>query len=161
MIAMGEGMTGEFDESGHSKGGAPEDNANALRHGLYSAKAHELLSRYALRASNAFRRSLEAATIDAHGGVSVTHAAYINTATEAQRVALANRELLARLEESETPPDADLRLRFDAEYVKMLERRDAKVKALTLDAAKGGSDPLAFLDGQVIHDDVGGVHEGE
>jgi hypothetical protein len=87
---------------------------------------------YASRQADAFRRQLEDACAAKYGGIDLPTAATIHTATEAQRVASANR-----IEKREAAEQGNLSLElsiaFDREYLRALAMRDQSLKALRLE----------------------------
>src|SRR5437879_2730371 len=80
------------------KGGAPNGNRNAYRHGLYSPRGPKS-ERYIDRAAGLFRRHLESCVLAEHGEISVLDASLIQSAAEAARVALAEFHELRTLHE--------------------------------------------------------------
>lgn len=141
-------MSGEKRPDGMPKGGAPKGNQNAIRHGLYSPRLAKGLS-YPDKRANQFRREVEAAVLDVKNEISLLDAALIHSAAECQKLAYKNRYHARELEQAGklTP---DLILRFDEQYRKILDARDAKLKALGLDKTDQGQDALAALYGPVI-----------
>lgn len=112
--------------------GAQLANRSAYRHGLYSPRLLARGCSYPDSRANKYRRALEDAVIDVHGMIDIESAGLIHTAAEATKVALENR---AKKREAfrEGRLTDDLALRFDHAYLRALEIRDAKVKALNLD----------------------------
>lgn len=112
--------------------GAPIGNQNRLQHGLYSPKAKSQTSEFGNRQTNQFRRHLvELVTVE-HGEPSLLATALIQTATEATRAAIANREMLAKLIKSEKDVKPELKMQIDAQYLSHLDRRDKKLRELGL-----------------------------
>jgi hypothetical protein len=132
------------------KCGAPKNNSNALRHGLHSVRPGAGISAYAREQINKFRLAIERTVAEANcGSIGPLGAALIHSATEAARVAAANRELLSKLGDDVKP---ELRLQIDAAYLAALDKRDRKLSELGLAVADlpGGSgqakaDPFASL----------------
>ena len=108
-------QTKETNGKPEKRGGAPALNRNNWRHGLYSPRLPKTLS-YPDKMACQFRRNLEDAVFSVHAEIDLTRAALIHTASEAQKVASANRyEKKAAKEKGVLT--ADLALRFDAEYL--------------------------------------------
>lgn len=113
------------------RGGAPPANLNGLRHGLYCARSAQLLSEYGGKQCALFRRKLEEIVLEMHGEIPIYCAALIQSAVEATRLAVANRELAAAA--SPGAIKLETRLALDREYAQHLDRRDRKLKELGLD----------------------------
>jgi hypothetical protein len=112
--------------------GAPVGNKNRMVHGLYSPKAKTQTSEFGNRQTNQFRRHLvELITVE-HGEPSLLATALIQTATEATRAAIANREMLAKLIKSGKDVKPELKMQIDAQYLSHLDRRDKKLRELGL-----------------------------
>lgn len=125
--------------------GAPKGNRNSRRHGLYSPRLPKGLS-YPDKKGNEFRRFVERAVLEAKGEVCLVDAALIHSAGELQKLAYKNRvECREAREKGELTHD--LSLRFDAEYRRTLDMRDAKLKALGLDARELRENSLTSLYG--------------
>jgi len=132
--------------SGKDKGGAPKENRNAYRHGLYSPRGPKG-SRTIDRAAGTFRRHLEDCTLAAFGEISVLHASLIQTASEAARVALAEfRELCTDHDKLSTTERTSKR----QAALKALDLRDRKVKELGItwqpNAPAAPADPWSQFD---------------
>lgn len=120
------------------------DNRNAMRHGL-RASALPKGCNFIHRELRAFRRALEDATVEVHGGISIPMAAAINTACRAETHA----QLCARwLRREETNLDANQRLSYSAAIVKASEARDKAIDRLGID--KRQHDPWSQL-GNVLN----------
>lgn len=130
----------------HRKGGAPPGNRNAYRHGLYSPRGPEG-SKYIDRAAGTFRRHLEDCVVAAYGEISVVHAALIQTASEAARVALAE---FKELQTAHSELDFSQRTAKRQAALKAMDLRDRKVKELGItfrpDAPAMPSDPFFEFD---------------
>lgn len=129
------------------KGGAPPNNANAIRHGLRTGQLPPGCS-YVRRLVTTLRDALERATIDAHGEVGVYHAASINTAARFEQVALLAQRWLR---EGFAEMSHDQRLAYAREIAKASAARDAAIKSLSLDVKASNvleslyARPLAML----------------
>jgi hypothetical protein len=82
-----------------------------------------------------FRRELEAAVMEARGEITLTDAAFINTAYRAERHAQLAQRWLAIEAESMEPAD---RLSYSREVVRASESRDKAIAALSLPKRDGG-----------------------
>jgi hypothetical protein len=109
--------------------GAARGNENAYRHGLKAGKLPRDAKYIEIR-MNIVRRELEAAVVAAKGGVSITDAAYIQTAMRWERhAALAQRWLTKQYDELKP----EQRLAFSEAIAKASTNRDKAVAALGLD----------------------------
>lgn len=112
------------------KPGGQQGNRNRLRHGLYSPSMGKGLS-YPDKQAGIFRRAIENALIELRGEVGLLDAALVHSATEAQKVAFANRAAKRAAEEAGALK-AELALAFDRDYLKALDVRDRKLLQLGL-----------------------------
>lgn len=122
----------------YPKGGQPEGARNALSHGVHSYLCTGRLPKgasYIGRLVKQFRTAVEAAILEAHGEVSIRHAALAQSASRHEAVCC----LLQRwLRESEDKLSIPERAGLLKQFSTATDRRDACLKELELDAA---SDP--------------------
>ncbi len=114
--------------------GGQQGNRNAQRHGLRSAKLPKD-SKYIEYTLNALRLALEAAVLDSHGAVTVTHAALVQSAVRHERrAALAERW-------GRVKPDLTLseKLSIEREIGNATDARDRCIERLKLDESDRGN----------------------
>jgi len=114
------------------RSGAPRGNRNALRHGLKSGELPKDCKYVEIRI-NVIRRNIEDAVIACKGKVSLTDAAYINTAIKWERYSILSHRWLTR--EYKKLPITE-RLKITKEIATSSEKRDAALEALYLDEDK-------------------------
>jgi hypothetical protein len=108
----------------------PSRQRDKLRHGLHAPRLARGLS-YCDRMANQFKRGLEDLILARDGDIDLYRAALIHSASEAQRLASANRtERRQAADQKKLTPE--LGLAFDAAYLKALDLRDRKLESLGL-----------------------------
>jgi hypothetical protein len=112
-----------------TKGGAPYANRNALTHGLRAGRLPQGCA-FITRQVNDFAREVRRAVVDAKGGVSITDAASINSATRWERHSCLSLRWLRLHCDSMSH---DQRLAYSREIAKASSERDKCVRALGLD----------------------------
>ncbi len=120
--------TTEADDSRGRGGGAPIGNVNRTRHGLRGAGLPKGCH-HIQRATCQFRRQLETEVLTARGEVTLTDAAFVNTAFRAERHAQLAQRWLALEAESMSPAD---RLNYSREVARASSERDKAIAALNL-----------------------------
>lgn len=128
-------------EPSASRGGAPANNANALRHGLHADPARQFvrltlgaLPRSLRRAESdayEYRQRLEEAVSDAHGEISLTMAHAIDSAVRHFRHGQA---ALAWLRKHGEEMDHATRLAYSKSIAESADKRDKCIDRLKLDA---------------------------
>lgn len=123
------------------KGGAPPNNRNAMRHGLYSATLPPGCG-YIKRHGNEYRRFLEDQIIERHGQIGVYEAGIIQTAMEAVNHAMKCQHWLREAYDDLTWAE---RLAFSRDIAKHLEIRDRAVEKLKVEVmGTAADDPFAL-----------------
>jgi hypothetical protein len=115
------------------RGGPPLGSCNNFRHGLRGSNLPKGCQ-HIQRATCAFRRQLEASVMEARGEVSLTDAAFVNTAYRAERHAQLAQRWLALEAANMTPAD---RLNYSREVVRASEQRDKAIASLNLGRGNG------------------------
>lgn len=115
--------------------GAPRGNLNAVKHGTYSFLTTGSLPKggsYIRKLIGQLKRQLEASVLEAHGEISLPHAARIQSVVRHEARCL----LLARYVRQDGL-ELDTRLKVLKELTDSTERRDKAVRDLALDRRDG------------------------
>ena len=110
------------------RSGPPKGNINAIRHGLKAGRLPKD-ARYIEYRMNAFRRELEAAVLEAKREISLTDAAYIQTAMRWERHAALAQRWLTKQHKELTPEQL---IQFSREVARASTERDKAIASLEL-----------------------------
>lgn len=114
------------------RSGAPKGSQNAIRHGLTAGRLPKDC-RYIEYRMNALRRQIEAAVIDAKREVSLTDAAFIQTALRWERHAQLSQRWLTKMHNEMKPEQL---IFFSKEISRASAERDKSIAALQLGEGK-------------------------
>lgn len=131
-------------------GGAPKNNRNHLRHGLFAGQLPKGCKHIENRTLK-LRRQIEDLLLESKGEVTILDAAIIQTALRWERHSLLCQRWLTKEIKKLSPSD---RLNFSREIAKASTERDKCLQRLGLD--KRDFDPWKALDAPPIPTDQGG-----